>query len=182
MYLYDERFGGVVVSSYTGSEGYSLSGVYETVNDNWLIVSTNTFENLLYKRKTCLMSKEEVKEQVRQEIIEEYLEEQRQAKLHRESNLAPVNKKRKKEGEIRKNKIIAMVLEGYIKDEIMSCEGYSKSTVNKALQGIDELEMLEMYHQNKNKIYRNVPTENLNAFIKAGCNYKAFRRWLADKG
>ena len=182
MYLNDERFGDVIRRTYSGSGECPSGAVYETVNDGWLIVNAGYFENLLNGCVSSIISSDYVKAQFRQEIIEEYLEEQRQAKKHRGSNLAQVNKKRKAEGAFRKKEVIAMVLQGFTKDEIMEMTGYSKSTVNKALQGLDSLEVAVLYNSYRNSTFTDVPPENLNAFTRAGCNYKAFRKWLSGRG
>lgn len=183
MYLNDERFGSVIYSTYGNEDALVIDGVYETVNDNWLIVERRKFEKML--RNGCVtfgVSLSEAKEQLRDEIIAEYLEQQaKKSEQKKTARLFALNKQRRREADVRRVQIVALMLQGFSKKEIQSRLNLGKTTVNKALHGLILEDVTGMYSEYKSSYFENVSSKQISDFIKADCDYKAYRRVLENQ-
>ena len=128
------------------------------------------------------LSIEEVEELYGEIIIQRHLNKQEQEKYARRmSNLRKGSSVHKANADIRKAQIIALVLDGYIKQDIERMLGVSRSTIDRALRGLTPELFDSIVERYKNTVFAIMGCCNHDEFCSVDCSYSKFRKLLVDK-
>lgn len=73
--------------------------------------------------------------------------------------------------------IIKAVLEGSVKMNIEFNLGYSRATINKALAGLSEEKLNDIWSAYRDTVFENVDRSLVDDFISCNCDYRMYRRY-----
>lgn len=181
--------------------------VYSTVNDKYLLISKELFHYIVGNlraissdlittdEKQIVISEryydfltkgspsvEAIEELYGATIIQRYFERQKQENNTKKlKNLSRGNHKHKAYADNRRAWIISLVLSKYTKKDIEEMVGVSRSTVDRALRGLDALTLSSIVAQYKEVYFYDLDQQAYKEFIGVGCSYAKFRKLLAEK-
>lgn len=181
-FVNDERLQAVITDQYWDSEMRRVSGIYKTCDDDFCLISSCTLDSLMHEGSySGCMSLEEAEEQYGDEIVRRYFEKQKQlGQDRRMENLFRGIEIHKEAAQNRRAQIIAMVINGYSKQETEEYLNICRSTVDNALKGISAEYVRDLYNF-KQSVFKNVSGERLEKFIEAGCSYRQYRKLLQSQ-
>ena len=182
-FINDEKLQGVVTSLYYDNDNKCHRGIYETCDDAWLLVNINVLEKLLYQGVVASqLDIEDVEKIYGDDIIQRYLARQKQnSKSNSLKNLEEGRRVHKRSSETRKAKIIALVIQGYAKEQIESEVGVCRSTIDKILHDLKQGELLDLFNKYRDNLFSEVSGSSLNDFISVGCSYSKYHKLLQNK-
>lgn len=192
------ELGSAVVSGYINGEGKGVAGVYTTVDDSFLVVRVSVFNELFSlaeARRTSPMemSFKEAKEKYGDQIIDEFFEANGMLDEYGERCLNPSytparreNQKKAtianiKKSEYNKALIIHAVLEGLTKVGIENSLGFSRPTINKAVNALTKQDFERLWGIYKETVFAGIDLDTYRLFLHHNCDYKAWRAYLCAK-
>lgn len=179
----DERLQEVVRSLYYDNDNNLHSGIFETCDDAWLLVNVNVLEKLLYDGVVVSrLDIEDAEELYGDDIIQRYLARQEQNHaVNKLNNMSKANSIHKNNADMRKLRIIAMIIDGSTKAEVEKSLNISRNTVNRALKGLDKHYLQEIFNQYKDTVFSEVSGNSLKDFISVDCSYSKYRKLLQSR-
>lgn len=203
--LNNEVFETIITGEYRNDNGKRIAGAYTTVDDGAILVSLSRFEIMLSGVATVDLSFEEaytkysqqfeakykethpeIKDE--QEIIDKWIAEGKieYSKTVTKADTSRANLEKAKEALSSKTsetkaRVLGAILNGNSKTEAASILGISVSTVTNNLNKINCVSDVEdLFNIYRKSILSGVDMARLVDFKLAGCDYKAFRKRLAD--
>lgn len=203
--LNNEVFETIITGEYRNDDGKRINGAYTTVDDGAILVSLSRFEIMLSGVATVDLSFEEaytkysqqfearykethpeIKDE--QEIIDKWIAEGKieYSKTVTKADTSRANLEKAKEALSSKTsetkaRVLGAILNGNSKTEAASILGISVSTVTNNLNKINCISDVEdLFSTYRSSVLAGVDMARLVDFKLAGCNYKAFRKRLAD--
>jgi len=129
----------------------------------------------------CTLSIEDIEALYGETIIRRYLERQRQEKQVRKlSNLSRGTSSHKANANFRHAQIISLVLNRISKQDIMTCLRVSRSTIDRALRGLDAKRLSDIVAQYQETIFANLDKQAYKEFIESGCSYAKFHKKMTQ--
>lgn len=203
--LNNEVFETIITGEYRNDNGKRIAGAYTTVDDGAILVSLSRFEIMLSGVATVDLSFEEaytkysqqfearykethpeIKDE--QEIIDKWIAEGKieYSKTVTKADTSRANLEKAKEALSSKTsetkaRVLGAILNGNSKTEAASILGLSVSTITNNLNKIKSVSDVEdLFSTYRSSVLAGVDMARLVDFKLAGCNYKAFRKRLAD--
>lgn len=203
--LNNEVFETIITGEYRNDDGRRINGAYTTVDDGAILVSLSRFEIMLSGVATVDLSFEEaytkysqqfeakykethpeIKDE--QEIIDKWIAEGKieYSKTVTKADTSRANLEKAKEALSSKTsetkaRVLCAILNGNSKTEAANILGLSVSTITNNLNKIKSVSDVEdLFSTYRSSVLAGVDMARLVDFKLAGCNYKAFRKRLAD--
>lgn len=203
--LNNEVFETIITGEYRNDNGKRIAGAYTTVDDGAILVSLSRFEIMLSGVATVDLSFEEaytkysqqfearykethpeIKDE--QEIIDKWIAEGKieYSKTVTKADTSRANLEKAKEALSSKTsetkaRVLGAILNGNSKTEAANILGLSVSTITNNLNKIKCVSDVEdLFSTYRSSVLAGVDMARLVDFKLAGCNYKAFRKRLAD--
>lgn len=203
--LNNEVFETIITGEYRNDDGRRINGAYTTVDDGAILVSLSRFEIMLSGVATVDLSFEEAYEKYSQQFEAKYKESHPEIKDEQEiidkwiaegkveysktvtkADTSRANLEKAKEAlsnkvSETKARVLATILNGNSKTEAANILGLSVSTITNNLNKIKCVSDVEdLFSTYRSSILSGVDMARLVDFKLAGCDYKTFRKRLAD--
>lgn len=198
-----------IITSYTPYEIIrdTFDEVYSTTNDRYLLISKELFHYIVGNMRAALdtlipadekqilvsekyydfltkndLSIEDIESLYGDTIIQRYLDNQRKESRARQmSNLCKGNIAHRENASYRRAQIISLILNRYTKQEIEDILGISRSTIDRALRGLDSLKLRDIIVQYTGSVFKNFDWDLYGVFVGVECSYSKFRKLLAGE-
>lgn len=204
--LNNEVFETIITGEYRNDDGRRINGAYTTVDDGAILVSLSRFEIMLSGVATVDLSFEEAYEKYSQQFEAKYKESHPEIKDEQEiidkwiaegrveysktvvdraeiskANLEKARLVNQSKASETKAIVLGAILNGNSKVEAANILGISPTTVTNALNKITSVEDVEeIWNKYRKTILAEIDMARLVDFKLAGCDYKTFRKRLAD--
>lgn len=203
--LNNELFENIITGEYRNDKGRRICGIYTTPDDGAFLISIGRLEAILSGVAEVEPSFEEVYKKYEkqfeekflsthdvivdeQAVIDKWLAEDKieySSKVNRaesaKANLEKARLAHQDRASETKARVLGAILNGNSKTEAASILGISVSTVTNNLNKIKCVSDVEdLFNIYRKSILSGVDMSRLVDFKLAGCNYKAFRKRLAD--
>ena len=203
--LNNEVFETIITGEYRNDNGKRIAGAYTTIDDGAILVSLSRFEIMQrgiitedlsfeeaytkYSQQFEARYKETHPEIIdEQEIIDKWIAEGKieYSKTVTKADTSRANLEKAKEALSSKTsetkaRVLGAILNGNSKTEAASILGLSVSTITNNLNKIKSVSDVEdLFSTYRSSVLAGVDMARLVDFKLAGCNYKAFRKRLAD--
>lgn len=203
--LNNELFENIITGEYRNDKGRRICGIYTTPDDGAFLISIGRLEAILSGVAEVEPSFEEVYKKYEkqfeekflsthdvivdeQAVIDKWLAEDKieySSKVNRtesaKANLEKARLAHQDRASETKARVLGAILNGNSKTEAASILGISVSTVTNNLNKINCVSDVEdLFSIYRSSILAGVDMARLVDFKLAGCNYKAFRKRLAD--
>ena len=180
----EEKVIEIMGNEYVSAQG-KLRGVYETVDDAFLLVNVNVFDKAVNDGVIVRdMSLEDAEEKYGQLIIEKYLKQQEELRqsrqqMARQKNMANARSVKELSIHAKRVNVLKEVMMGYSVNEIIDKYGYPKSTVYDFLKifSLDKQMVLEIYKKELEHC-KDIPVAYYQEFMRCDCDYKKFREFI----
>lgn len=204
--LNNEVFDTIITGEYRNDNGKRICGAYTTVDDGAVLVSLYRFENMLSGVVEIDLSFEEAYEKYAQQFETRYKETHPEIKSEQEvidkwiaegkieysktvtranasrTNLEKARKALSSRTNETKARVLAAILNGNSKTEAANILGVSISTITNNLDKIKcASDVDDLFRTYGKTVLSGVDMARLTDFKMASCDYKAFRKRLADK-
>lgn len=203
--LNNELFENIITGEYRNDKGRRICGIYTTPDDGAFLISIGRLEAILSGVAEVEPSFEEVYKKYEkqfeekflsthdvivdeQAVIDKWLAEDKieySSKVNRaesaKANLEKARLAHQDRASETKARVLATILNGNSKTEAASILGLSVSTITNNLNKIKSVSDVEdLFSTYRSSVLAGVDMARLVDFKLAGCNYKAFRKRLAD--
>lgn len=204
--LNNEVFETIITGEYRNDDGRRICGAYTTVDDGAILVSLSRFEIMLSGVATFDLTFEEAYEKYSQQFEAKYKESHPEIKDEQEiidkwiaegkiqyakpvvdraeiskANLEKARLVNQSKASETKARVLGAILNGNSKVEAANILGLSVSTITNNLNKIKCVSDVEdLFSAYRSSILAEIDMARLVDFKLAGCNYKAFRKRLAD--
>lgn len=203
--LNNELFENIITGEYRNDKGRRICGIYTTPDDGAFLISIGRLEAILSGVAEVEPSFEEVYKKYEkqfeekflsthdvivdeQAVIDKWLAEDKieySSKVNRaesaKANLEKARLAHQDRASETKARVLGAILNGNSKTEAASILGLSVSTITNNLNKIKSVSDVEdLFSTYRSSVLAGVDMARLVDFKLAGCNYKAFRKRLAD--